>query len=124
MTLAQMKDVIPYTNYTSALEALDNGGRFYNLLTKADDEEISLVELAKVAGVFSDKQKMFLFYEMAVQDLTASDQQSLFTNLSENLYSDFQVPQLFFCLLVYSLKPVFLILLLLEPQLAFFVFFG
>ena len=89
MTLVQMKDVIPYTNYTSALEALDNGGRFYNLFAKADDEEISLVELAKVAGVFSDKQKMFLFYEMAVQDLTASDQQSLFTNLSENLQASY-----------------------------------
>ena len=90
MTLMQMQDVIPYASYTRALEALDNGGRFYNLFTKADDEEIALAELAKVAGVFSDKQKMFLFYEMAVQNLTASDQESLFANLSENLQTSYK----------------------------------
>ena len=86
----QMQDVTPYASYTRALEALDNGGRFYNLFTKADDEEIALAELAKVAGVFSDKQKMFLFYEMAVQNLTASDQESLFANLSENLQASYK----------------------------------
>lgn len=31
MTLMQMKDVIPYTSYTSALDALDNGSRFKKL---------------------------------------------------------------------------------------------
>ena len=50
-----MQDVIPYTNYAGAPEALDNGGRFYNIFTKAQDDEVSLVELAKVAGVFWSK---------------------------------------------------------------------
>ncbi len=36
-------------------------------------------------GVFSDKQKMFLFYEMAVWNLGESDKQSLFDSLSEGL---------------------------------------
>ncbi len=58
MTLVQMKDVIPYTNYTSALEALDNGGRFYNLFTKADDEEISL-EIFKRPTMNTDLRSSF-----------------------------------------------------------------
>ena len=80
-----MQNVIPYKHYGGALKALDNGGRFYNIFTKAKDDEVSPVELAKVAGVFSDKQKMFLFYEMAVRELGESDKQSLFDSLSEDL---------------------------------------
>ncbi len=85
-----MQSVIPYQNYTGALEALDNGGRFYNIFTKAKDDEVSPVELAKVAGVFSSKQKMFLFYEMAVRELGESDRQSLFDNLSEGLQAAYE----------------------------------
>jgi hypothetical protein len=89
-TLIHMQDVIPYKNYAGALEALDNGGRFYNIFTKARDDEVSPVELAKVAGVFSDKQKMFLFYEMAVRDLGESDKQSLFDSLSRDLQAAYE----------------------------------
>ena len=46
-----MQDVIPYTNYAGAPEALDNGGRFYNIFTKAEDDEVSLAELAKGAAI-------------------------------------------------------------------------
>jgi hypothetical protein len=80
-----MQNVIPYKHCGGALKDLDNGGRFYNLFTKANDDEVSPVELAKAAGVFSDKQKMFLFYEMAVRDLGESDKRSLFDSLSEDL---------------------------------------
>ena len=85
-----MQDVIPYKNYAGALEALDNGGRFYNIFTKSNDEEVSPTELAKVAGVFSDKQKMFLFYEMAIRELSEGDKQSLFDNLSEDLQAEYE----------------------------------
>jgi hypothetical protein len=85
-----MQDVIPYKNYAGALEALDNGGRFCNIFTKSKDDEVSPVELAKVAGVFSDKQKMFLFYEMAVRELCESDKQSLFASLSEGLQAAYE----------------------------------
>ena len=80
-----MQNVIPYKHCGEALKDLDNGGRFYNIFTQANDEEVSPVELAKAAGVFTDKQKMFLFYEMAVRDLGESDKQSLFDSLSEDL---------------------------------------
>ena len=85
-----MQDVIPYKNYAGALEALDNGGRFYNIFTKSKDDEVSPTELAKVAGVFSDKQKMFLFYEMAIRELSEGDKQSLFGNLSEDLQAEYE----------------------------------
>ncbi|MEE2888023.1 MAG: hypothetical protein VX951_11400 [Planctomycetota bacterium] len=83
-----MKKVIPYKHYDGALKALDNGGRFYNLFTKARDEEVSPAELAKVAGVFSDRQKMFLFLEMAVHDLEEANKQSLYGNLSTSLRAE------------------------------------
>ena len=80
-----MKEVIPFADCGRALKELDNGGRFYNLFTKAEDEEISAGELAKVAGVFGDRQKMFLFLEMAVHDLAVSDQQEVYGSLSTSL---------------------------------------
>ena len=80
-----MKEVIPYADCDRALKELDNGGRFYNLFTKAEDEQVSAAELAKVAGVFGDRQKMFLFLEMAVHDLAVSDQQEVYGSLSTSL---------------------------------------
>ncbi len=32
-------------------KAIDNGGRFYNFLTAADDQVVTRAELAKAAGV-------------------------------------------------------------------------
>ena len=85
-----MQTVTPYREYDGALRSLDNGGRFYNIFTRADDDEVSPVELAKAAGVYSDRQKMFLFYEMAVRDLGEDDKQSLFDSLSEDLQAAYQ----------------------------------
>ena len=83
-----MKKVTPYADYSGALQALDNGGRFYNLFTSAEDQEVSPAELAKVAGVFKDRQKMFLFLEMAVRDLEAAERQALFGKLSPGLQAE------------------------------------
>jgi hypothetical protein len=55
-----------------AKAALDNGGRFYNLLAMADDSRISKAELNKAAGVFRSAQRAFLFLHMALVDLTES----------------------------------------------------
>jgi len=52
-----MKKVNPYRYVDEALSSLDNGGRFYNIFTKAMDGIISKSELGKVGGVFNDKQK-------------------------------------------------------------------
>ena len=64
-----MRKIMPYKTQRNALAALDNGGRFYNIFTEADDGEISTAELARVAGAFTDKQKMFLYLDMALAGL-------------------------------------------------------
>ena len=56
-----MKKVNPYKSQAAALKSLDNGGRFFNVLTKADDGQITSAELSKVAGAFSNKQLMNLY---------------------------------------------------------------
>lgn len=80
-----MKKITPYKTTSSALASLDNGGRFYNFVSKADDGEISSAELAKAAGVFSNKQQMMLYLEMAISELDASAQQNVLANLSADL---------------------------------------
>ena len=65
-----MRELKPYRTLAGARAALDNGGRFFNLLTRADDDRISKVELTKAAGVFRSEQQAFLFLHMALADLT------------------------------------------------------
>lgn len=65
-----MREVKPYRTVARARAALDNGGRFYNLLAMADDNRITKAELAKAAGVFRSEQKAFLFLHMGLADLS------------------------------------------------------
>ena len=67
-----MRELKPYRTVAGAKAALDNGGRFYNLLAMADDNRISKAELNKAAGVFRSEQRAFLFLHMALVDLTES----------------------------------------------------
>lgn len=55
-----MRKIAPYKTAKNALASLDNGGRFYNVLTQANDGDVTSAELAKVTGVFSDMQKMIV----------------------------------------------------------------
>ncbi len=80
-----MKKIIPYKTLKGAISALDNGGRFYNLLTRANDGEIEAAELAKVAGVLSDKQRMVLYLEMSLSGLDPSGRKSILQSLSPGL---------------------------------------
>tara|TARA_B100001245_G_scaffold216885_1_gene184964 strand:+ start:158 stop:790 length:633 start_codon:yes stop_codon:yes gene_type:complete len=80
-----MKELIPYNSIEQALEDFDNGGRFYNILTKANDDQITSAELAKAAGVFSDKQNMILFLEMALMQLDTEHHNKVISYLSEEL---------------------------------------
>jgi|GEM_PF-457619 len=82
-----MKKIVPYKTKHGALKALDNGGRFYNLLTDADDGKIASAELAKVAGVFTDKQKMFLYLDMALAELDPGDADAVIQSMSLELRS-------------------------------------
>ncbi|NVJ49689.1 MAG: hypothetical protein HWE13_02720 [Gammaproteobacteria bacterium] len=80
-----MKQVTPYQNLTQALGTLDNGGRFYNFFSKAGDGKVDPAELSRVAGVIGDRQRMFLFYELALLNLAPADRQSLEQSLSSEL---------------------------------------
>jgi hypothetical protein len=84
-----MKQIIPYQNITEALTQLDNGGRFYNLFTKAEDGKITSAELSKVAGMFNEKQKLVLFLELSMSSLPKEDQVELISKLDDKLRKDF-----------------------------------
>lgn len=68
-----MREVTPYKTRRGLQNALDNGGRFYNIFTDAGDEVVSRAELVKAAGVISNEVKAFLFLEMAQQELVQLD---------------------------------------------------
>ncbi len=80
-----MKEIIPFIDMKTAKAELDNGGRFYNWLTDANDGEVELSELARFAGVFSDKQKMFLYLELALSNLDDAQRQEVLNLLSDDL---------------------------------------
>jgi len=84
-----MKQIVPYKTLQGALNALDNGGRFYNVFTKARDEVITDSELCKAAGVFSNKAQAFLFFELALSDLSQADRERVIQRLSPELRSTY-----------------------------------
>ena len=86
----QMKKIEPYYTTIEAKLALDNGGRFFNILTKANDGEIELSELSRVAGVFGEKQKMILFFDLAISKLRANDKSMVISSLSDGLRETYE----------------------------------
>lgn len=80
-----MKKIEPFRSYNDALSTLDNGGRFYNILTKADDGVISKAELGKVGGIFYGKQQMILFFELSISKLAEEKRKALISKLDKNL---------------------------------------
>lgn len=80
-----MQKIEPYKNINEAISNLDNGGRFYNILTKADDGIISKSELGKVGGIFNDKQQMILFFELSISKLDAEKRNTVISKLEEDL---------------------------------------
>jgi hypothetical protein len=80
-----MRQIKPYQTAWGAKRALDNGGRFYNLWTQADDNVVDAGELAKAAGVHSSDVKAFLHFEMALMDLPEQQQAEVRSLLSPGL---------------------------------------
>ncbi|UXP33403.1 hypothetical protein N6H18_05485 [Reichenbachiella agarivorans] len=85
-----MKLIEPFSDLNHALDSLDNGGRFYNFSSKANDGNITSAELAKAAGVFTDKQKMMLYLEMSLLALSEKEKFSIWQRFSEDLMESFQ----------------------------------
>jgi hypothetical protein len=82
-----VREVVPYKTLRGAGRALDNGGRLFNLFAKADDGLVSGAELARAAGVFSIDQKAFLFFEMAIAQLSSEESAAVTDQLSPELLS-------------------------------------
>ncbi len=80
-----MQLISPYNSASEALSSLDNGGRFFNFLTDANDGEIEAEELGKVAGVYKDQQKMMLFLELSTELLASTEKQQITSTLSADL---------------------------------------
>ncbi len=85
-----MKKIEPYKDVLEALKSLDNGGRFYHLMTKADDGVINQAELGKIGGLFSSKQQMILFLELSILKLTKSEKESIISKLDNSLLKTYQ----------------------------------
>ncbi|UZR99513.1 hypothetical protein [Chondrinema litorale] len=88
-----MKEITPYNELETALTELDNGGRFYNILTKADDGNITSAELSKAAGaatMFTDKQKMIIYLEMSLLDLEQENKDKVLSSLSDDLFTSYK----------------------------------
>lgn len=80
-----MRQILPYRTVQGAIRALDNGGRFYNLLTRAGDDVIDSGELARAAGVYSSDARAFLYFEMALMALSEEQEEEVISLLTPDL---------------------------------------
>ena len=68
-----MRELTPFATREALQQAIDNGGRFYNFFSKAEDSIITRGELAKAAGVFSAGMNAILFLELTQWELSEAD---------------------------------------------------
>jgi len=80
-----VREIRPYATVRGAQLALDNGGRFFNLFTKASDDLIDAAELARAAGVYTSGHRAFLYFEMATMALADEDVAQVTSLLSADL---------------------------------------
>ena len=85
-----MRQLSPYRTVQGAKRALDNGGRFYNLFTRAGDNVVEGVELARAAGVYSSDAMAFLHFEMALMDLAPEEQEEVRALLAPGLRAELE----------------------------------
>jgi hypothetical protein len=80
-----MQKIVPFKTHTEALATLDNGGRFYNLFTKAGDDIVTAAEVGKVAGVYSDKQKMTIYLALCLGEMHPVSAEQVIYTLTDDL---------------------------------------
>lgn len=85
-----MKHIIPYTSFQEAIEAFDNGGKFFNLFSHAHDGVVSPAELGKVAGVANDKQAMILYLVMSISRLDNRSRERVLARLDSHLFDIYE----------------------------------
>jgi hypothetical protein len=85
-----MRAIEPYRTFRGAARALDNGGRFYNLLTQAGDQVVEAAELARAAGVHSAGAQAFVHFEMALMALPPAEKAEIIGRLAPQLKLRYQ----------------------------------
>lgn len=80
-----MNEIIPFRTTEEALQTLDNGGRFYNFLTKSGDGTITGSELKKAAGVVSGNSQAFLFLNLSLSNLPVEQRDKIINQLTPEL---------------------------------------
>ncbi|WP_298952725.1 hypothetical protein [uncultured Nonlabens sp.] len=80
-----MKKIEPFKTIKDAISILDNGGRFFNILTTAGDGIVSKAEVGKVGGIFNDLQQMMLFLELSLAQLDKIQKAEVISKLDKNL---------------------------------------
>jgi hypothetical protein len=85
-----MRELKPYRTMHGLRTAIDNGGRFYNFFSDANDRVVTQGELARAAGVFTAGLNAFLFLEMAQQELQLEERQSITDLLDAKLRKKYQ----------------------------------
>ncbi|SEG40285.1 hypothetical protein [Algoriphagus boritolerans] len=85
-----MKQITPYTSYHEAIEAFDNGGKFFNLFCHAHDGVVSPAELGKVAEVADDKQSMILYLVMSISRLDNRSRERILARLDAQLFDIYE----------------------------------
>jgi hypothetical protein len=84
-----MKQVSPFKSVDEAFKSLDNGGRLYNIFTKANDNIITSSELSKAGGGLNNKFKAVLYLEMVLKGLTDDDKKKIYGSLNTSLKADY-----------------------------------
>ncbi len=81
-----MKQIIPYTSFQEAIQTFDNGGKFFNLFSRAKDGVVSSAELGKVAGMTHDHQAMILYLVLSISHLDNRSRERVLARLDSGLF--------------------------------------
>ncbi len=83
-----MDKIYPYETFEDAIADLDNGGKFYNLFSRRGDAKITRAELQTAAVVDGDDRTVFLFFAMALHDLSNERRTRIVSMLADDLRED------------------------------------
>lgn len=72
-----MEKIQTFESAAQAIDLLDNGGHFYNIFTRADDDMISRSEVDKLSGSGWEKQNAVLYLDLALSSLTHSERMAV-----------------------------------------------
>lgn len=84
-----MKRVQAFSDLEEAIQALDNGGRFFDIFDKAAEGIVPRTELGKVTGLCMGKQKMTLFLALSLIHLSEGEKKLILDILSPDIQSIF-----------------------------------